>query len=556
MPWVLLETTNLAHVALKPEKGWFLQSLRTGAILGIVTLADPRWTIPCGMLALSYSLYVILQSSHPRNSWSRRDLLFRLFLIVMLVSITCAVIAACLLIPLFEFAQQSTRMGMSITERSALSMPVVGLLGVLIPQVNQLEWLAYFGIVTFCLGLSSVVARIQEARFWLAVILLAWVLALGENTPIYPLFSSVIPGAGLLRIPPRMLFIVSIASAVLAGRGVDGFLSKSDPGFVGKGIPLAAFATTTLVILFTFGMWLLTGLVPHLGVIVCVFVILTTIWIFATRNLHLPKWLIVSGWVILVVADLGWINSTILESRPKDEVLAERKILVTDLAKEPDIGRVFSTSYSLPYQTLAQGQLEAADGINPLQLSVYRDYMSQATGFPNAAYSVTLPPFPTGDPSEPWPMKFDAEMLAKLNVTHVLSVYPVQQEDLSFSGVIEGTYLYRLSLTRPRAWLETTDTGQTAWETVESVEWTPNRISVKVTGPGRLVLSELTYPGWQASLNNVAVDVHMVDGIFRGVDVPAGNFTVTFRFLPMTVLVGIGITLLSVAALIVIKAKQ
>jgi hypothetical protein len=230
--------------------------------------------------------------------------------------------------------------------------------------------------------------------------------------------------------------------------------------------------------------------------------------------------------------------------------------LASRLSKETGEGRTFSPSYSLPYQTVAQSGLEAVDGINPLQLWEYRDYMSEATGFSKTEYSVTLPPFPSGDPTEPWQMTFDSEKLAKLNVSHVISAYPLQQDHLTLAWVKDEAYIYRMDSTRPRAWIEYEGAGRTTWTPVDSIEWTPNWIAVNVNGPGKLVLSELAYPGWQVSLNSEKVEIEVVDAIFRGVDLPAGHHVVTFRFLPWTVFVGIGITFLALISLIVMQTKR
>lgn len=58
-----------------------------------------------------------------------------------------------------------------------------------------------------------------------------------------------------------------------------------------------------------------------------------------------------------------------------------------------------------------------------------------------------------------------------------------------------------------------------------------------------LVLTDAAYPGWQAAVDGEPVDVHTVDGMFRGVFVPAGEHTVQFEFRPTSFATGRWITL-------------
>jgi uncharacterized membrane protein YfhO len=61
---------------------------------------------------------------------------------------------------------------------------------------------------------------------------------------------------------------------------------------------------------------------------------------------------------------------------------------------------------------------------------------------------------------------------------------------------------------------------------------TPNRIEVRaqMTRPGLLVLSEVNYPGWEASVDGNPVPLLTGDAIFRTVPVPAGEHAVELRF--------------------------
>ncbi|HEY0431313.1 MAG TPA: YfhO family protein, partial [Pyrinomonadaceae bacterium] len=89
--------------------------------------------------------------------------------------------------------------------------------------------------------------------------------------------------------------------------------------------------------------------------------------------------------------------------------------------------------------------------------------------------------------------------------------------------------------------------------TAEVTRHEPNRIEVKTDSiaPSILVLSENHYPGWRAYVDGKSVDVIRVDYNLRGVAVPAGNHLVKFVYQPKSVILGLMISLLTLAALLV-----
>lgn len=85
------------------------------------------------------------------------------------------------------------------------------------------------------------------------------------------------------------------------------------------------------------------------------------------------------------------------------------------------------------------------------------------------------------------------------------------------------------------------------------VEYEPNRVTVKTSAPvpSLLVLSENHYPGWRAYVDGRRVEVARVNYNLRGVELPAGEHTVVFRYLPGSVLVGIALSFMTAAALLI-----
>lgn len=108
--------------------------------------------------------------------------------------------------------------------------------------------------------------------------------------------------------------------------------------------------------------------------------------------------------------------------------------------------------------------------------------------------------------------------------------------------------------------LQTTDPRQTAlvdkrfarlisrqqWDmdslaTVELLSCKPDRLTYRYRSsrPGVMVFSEVYYPhGWEAEIDGKAAEHFRTDWILRGMEVPAGEHVITFRFRPKAYLMG------------------
>ncbi len=81
----------------------------------------------------------------------------------------------------------------------------------------------------------------------------------------------------------------------------------------------------------------------------------------------------------------------------------------------------------------------------------------------------------------------------------------------------------------------------------------PNRVEVEVRGaPGFLVLTDVWYPGWTATVDGKPVDIYRANHAFRAVAVPAGTHTVVFHFEPASYFLGRRISLVSLVAVAVL----
>jgi len=89
--------------------------------------------------------------------------------------------------------------------------------------------------------------------------------------------------------------------------------------------------------------------------------------------------------------------------------------------------------------------------------------------------------------------------------------------------------------------------SDSAREEVGFERYGANEMRLKVDAEGRalLVLSEVYYPGWQATVNDRPARIYEVDGALRGIVVGAGENRVKLRYAPGSIYAGALMTLLA-----------
>ena len=510
-----------------PWTPWLLLARRrwqSAPILALIFLADPRWAAFAGLLWLAHSQrdgFESVRKSFLRNS----EFVIRNLLLA-------AMLAAPLALPLLEYTLLSTRANLTSADIFTQSLPPARLLGLLYPDFGgSHEWMLYFGAGAVVLGLAALVFRV--GRFWAWVFAAALLFSLGENLPLLPALGH-IPGFDLLRVPPRALFIAGIAAAAMSAHAVDYLLrGKLDETRVRRLI-LTLTGVCAFSGMFVLGIGWLTGqwalnFLWGLGALWA-----ASLWVLAALRgwLPAPAWTV--GLFFLVVFDTGVVNASALSFRPADAVIPNPA--AEFLAAQSGDFRVYSPSYSLPQQSAAFYDVALADGVDPLQLQTYAEFMAQASGVPAAGYSVTLPPFADDIPARANASFVpDAALLGLLNVRYVASAFDLSAAGLKLVEQLGETRIYENALALPPAWVEHADGRIDA----EIVADTPNRIEVRAAGPGRLVLSEVNYPGWQVWIDSERTEMETYAGVLRAVSLEPGEHSVRFAYRPLSVYLGL-----------------
>ena len=87
--------------------------------------------------------------------------------------------------------------------------------------------------------------------------------------------------------------------------------------------------------------------------------------------------------------------------------------------------------------------------------------------------------------------------------------------------------------------------AQLADESVRIDSYQPERVtlSVQAKSDAYLVLADAWYPGWVARVDGVETSIQRADYIFRAVRVSAGTHQIEFVYQPMSLYIGVAISL-------------
>jgi len=538
--------------------------LQPGPILALIFLADPRWAPYAGLLWILYyvahSQYrkreVVDTDDQPEETLpfiadqSKSPISNLKFLLSNLL--IAALLTAPLALPLLEYARNSTRNALTIEDIFAFSLPPARLLGLLFPDFGgNHEWMIYPGGAVLALLFVAVIASIRRKKvhFWLLVFILSALFAMGSNLPLQPALAK-IPGFDLLRVPARALFLTGMAGAVLASYGLDALIVRRKEKT--RGVSLVLMGLTTFCVVFTLSVGVLVDVWARNFLWGAGAVLVGSIWILGLLKGKISHQIWIVGLFGMAILDWSAVSASVLSFRPNDLISSQGGSIGGYLSENKDHFRVYSPSYSLPQEVAVMYGLELADGVDPLQLAAYSDFMDSATGVPRTGYSITLPPFADGNPGfDNAGYSLDPRMLGLLNVGYIVAAYELPIDGLSLQEWSEKVCIYENTLVLPRAWIQSSD-GQIGANVtpVEVVDWQPNRITIRAYGPGLLVLSEIAYPGWRVSVDQKPAEMEAPLGLLRGVLIAPGDHSVIFSYHPWSIYIGIGCFLFGVGLLV------
>ncbi len=540
---------------------WLLRSaagprrfFQPGLLLAVIFLADVRWAAYAGLVYAGWLLWngigirpggqVLEGAHHGRLDRLRTALQTGAEQLALL-----AIAVLPLALPLLEYTGLSTRASMQAGDVLALSLPPAGLFGLIAPSFNNHEWVLYPGgpvLILTLIGLLLPAVR-RRASFWVLLLILSLAFSLGSHLPGMELLAG-LPGMRLLRVPPRALFLTGMAMAILSAHALQAIADR-DMGRHTRAMKRLLVAIGGVAVASWLGFRLLSGQAPAALTWGAAFLLLGVLSIAALLGESRSG----SGrfaWLLIALCLIDWGGASLrgLSARSPGEVFGQGARLAEYLAAQPGLFRIYSPSYSLPQHTAARYDLELADGVEPLQLDHYADFMERASGVPFSRYSITLPPIEGDIDSANAEYVPDPELLGLLNVQYVVADFEIEVDGLALRQAFGRTRVYENLLSVRRAWVEGSSAATAA---VQILERGPNRIRLAADGPGRLVLSEINYPGWQVRVDGRSAEMQTVEGVLRSVVIGPGSHQIEFVYAPRAFLLGM---ILSALLLVLLAA--
>ncbi len=426
-------------------------------------------------------------------------------------------------------------------------------------SVGSHEAVSYVGAVAVALavvGLCHLEAerrwRVTGALLGLAV-LVAMALAVGPRFLPYRVASRLVPVFDQARVPSRWLAVVVFVAAIAAGVAVDRLRRGVHLDGTGRVMAGAVLGGGALVVA---AMGVVQGYPAGDGAWVVGLVVGVALLVPVVP----ARWAGVAALVlaVLVAGELGWLGR---HSEPR----------------ELAVDHPYTSARSGPIAELVAGQPGRALALTP---DVFDDFAVLRRGLrPNTNVTAGVRSIDGYDGgvqvTRLWADamsglsdgRFDAELLAREQLTRPLDPaalagvgvrwlvvdgvrWPVSEVTPGWRGplLVDGN----LSLWENPAWVaEATVRGAgtaTDRRAATSARPSPGRVEVTASGPGTLVVDQQFDPGWQVRIDGSPAPAVVVDGLLVGTELPAGEHTVTFRYRPPHLGLGLVLTGLGVLA--------
>jgi Bacterial membrane protein YfhO len=513
--------------------------------------------------------------------WWLRSMSAGLIAIVLAVMLSAAQIW-----PMLELLPFSTRGSVTLSEASQYALPVPLLIGLVFPIALAFpEWVIYPGFVMLALAPASwLTHRLRGWRFLIVLVVLGIVFSLGNATWLYPMLFRILPGMNWLRVPTRMMFLVQLALALLAGAGWDGLARTK----LHRTSALAAW-WAILALLVVIGMvwtrWFPGAVAVSTGSALVAIVIAAVL--LASLHSQIIRLYAPLALIALVIGEALALAPRLIAGE-RVSALTMPTPLIRFLAAQPGHLRVYSPRGLVTLAQAVTHGLETADGNDPFQFSHYVRWVNAATGCDLETYSVSVPTCAGNevDPQAYLRTQPDSKLLGAGNVRYVVTDHALSQwsslvwqsdsvrvyenpDALPWAFVVsaalveidDATALAELQSRGPTKVATVTREPEyalspdAAYHAARVIHRASNRIEVQADGPGWLVLSETWAPGWRASMDGAQAQVYRTDVAFRGLPLPEGSHTVTLTYAPTgwlwgrwASLVGIMATVATIAA--------
>ncbi|MFO7649795.1 MAG: YfhO family protein [bacterium] len=422
------------------------------------------------------------------------------------------------------------------------------------------ESCVYVGILPLLLAAAAVLKTNRQRLFFLALGLLATLLALGRLTPLHWLAYNALPGFDRFRIAARYGALAALSVAVLAGFGLDDLLADPararrllKPALVFGGLCALGFGLLATGVLRGLASAfadpeLLAGSVRHSGIALGLIALAVAwLWLAGRRVRGSPAAGVLA--VALVMLDLAWFGWSFSRGPAGPNDIYQRNTLVRTL-QDAARTHVFRVNARIGFDMVLEvnegmvNGIEQLEGFTPLRLADYTalDQISldRRTMLLNAVWRLRID-------SAAGVMTLDTnpQALPRARMFHRWTVEPDRDRALALLG--DSLFDLHAALTLDADPLVPQDTG--GQDSVAFIERRPNRMRLRVENerPGVLFLSEMFHPSWRATVDGRPAPILRADAVLRGVALPAGTHEVELHYDTGIIRLGVLISALGLA---------
>jgi hypothetical protein len=499
----------------------------------------------------------------------------RLATIVAVVFVVATGIGAAQLLPSFEYASHSLRwisggafpMSQKIPyDRMDHGMSPQSIITGLFPAAGSMgsgeAWPYYIGVFPFFLAITAIWKCWSNlwVRFLAALAVLAFVYALGEFSPLNGILYAVVPELWQNREPSRFFYLVSFALAALTAFGLDSLLEGAGDRMQWatarpylKWIAIVCVAALVLPGLFaqlSFNGWTCLSLL---------LIITSCAWFYRlTVGPAPPSFRFVL--VAFVLLDLGsfyWNETSWNQMAPSGDKYQQMLTLrqpVAFIKSQPGLFRIRVTADPEPNV----GDIYAVQSLWGGGATINTDFSRLVVREDLLNVRYHIKPASTPDAGEIyhdplWKVYEDKGGYPRAWLVHRTILEP-SHNDVFTRLAKPGSDFHNVAIVESP--LDRNLDPNTAGDSVRfrSYEADSMSMDVNTAGTALLVVSEVFYPGWKATVNRQPAEIHKTDGALRGIVVPGGPSHVVLEYVPVSLYTGAILSMLTAGGVMVASA--
>jgi hypothetical protein len=458
-----------------------------------------------------------------------------------------------LLLPAQELRTLSVQTGHDFLITSEGSVPLRDLAGVLLPTLTDHH---YVGALTLALcPLAFLLPRALPSRwFFLGLAVFAALMIAGAHTPIYRLAYRLVPGVAVFRDPARYSSLYGAAMAVLAAGGLDALIG----GELGARVRTRWAMASLLVALLAIVLGLVPALEPRThgagllraGGLLALGV--AALWVAARFRWRALPWVVAAAIGGLGFADIFPYLVEDRHTRPWP-VAEGHQTEETLRSMSPGLDRWRTyDEFGVGMRSGSRyGQRDLRGYQDPLSLSRYQKVLGALERTPallamfNVRWVLYGPHYAFGDWHHfiPDPTKGDWAVLRAPHVWELTAALPdafwmdgaevVPDKDVALTRLTQRTPAPTIVLESPDVLGLTVPAPSGAYVPCDAkVSGESVDISVDAPAAGFVLVNEVHYPGWIATVDGAPSPIYRANSLVRAVRVAAGRHRILMEFRP------------------------